>query len=112
MSDNRIRREQQTITAMMAIHCADHHQTGGALCEECVRLLDYAHRRLDSCPFRSEKPACNHCAVHCYSNEMRGRVQEVMRYAGPRMMLRHPILSLYHLCDKFRKAPELPKPKR
>ncbi len=30
-----------------------------------------------------------------------------MRYAGPRMMMRHPILSLYHLLDKRREAPSL-----
>ncbi|MCU7924178.1 MAG: nitrous oxide-stimulated promoter family protein [Candidatus Thiodiazotropha sp. (ex Dulcina madagascariensis)] len=112
MINNRIRREQQTIAAMMAIYCADHHQTRGVLCETCAHLLDYARRRLDSCPFQSEKPACNHCTVHCYSKEMRGRVQDVMRYAGPRMTFRHPVLSLYHLYDKFRKEPELPKPKR
>ncbi|MCG7955581.1 MAG: nitrous oxide-stimulated promoter family protein, partial [Candidatus Thiodiazotropha endolucinida] len=38
--------------------------------------------------------------------------QDVMRYAGPRMLLRHPLLSLYHLLDKFRKVPQLPKGKK
>ena len=30
-----------------------------------------------------------------------------MRYAGPRMLWRHPLLSLYHLLDKRREAPDL-----
>ncbi|MCU7841115.1 MAG: nitrous oxide-stimulated promoter family protein [Candidatus Thiodiazotropha sp. (ex Troendleina suluensis)] len=112
MSKNRIKREQQTIAAMMVIFCTDHHHTNGVLCGECSQLLDYARRRLDTCPFQEEKPACNHCTVHCYSKDMRERVQQVMRYAGPRMMLRHPILSFYHLLDKFREVPELSKPKK
>ncbi len=77
------------------------------MCTECRSLLDYAHGRLDTCPFHESKPACNHCEVHCYSRGMRERVKKVMRYAGPRMMFRHPVLSLYHLADKLRKVPSL-----
>jgi uncharacterized protein YbbK (DUF523 family) len=108
----RIEREKLTISAMMRIYCNDHHHAGDALCEACDQLLDYARRRLDSCPFQEKKPACNHCKVHCYSKDMRKRVQAVMRYAGPRMVFRHPLLSLYHLFDKLRQVPELSKPKK
>jgi hypothetical protein len=31
----------------------------------------------------------------------------MMRFAGPRMLLRHPFLALAHLVDGLRKAPEL-----
>jgi hypothetical protein len=31
-----------------------------------------------------------------------------MRFAGPRMMYRHPWLSMRHLLDTRRPAPELP----
>ena len=104
----RIAREKQTIRAMARIYCEDHHGMTEALCSECNVLLDYAERRLDTCPFQEEKPACNHCRVHCYSRTMRERVKDVMRYAGPRMLLRHPILSLHHLLDKRRPPPSLP----
>ncbi len=104
----RIRREKQTISAMLAIYCRDHHDSPDGLCEECQGMLQYAHQRLDVCPFQAAKPACNHCRVHCYSKRMREQVKDVMRYAGPRMMLRHPVLSAYHLLDKFRKVPSLP----
>lgn len=106
-SGRRIQREKDTITAMMDIYCRDHHAEGPGLCPECRGLLDYAHGRLDICPFQSAKPACNHCQVHCYSRTMRERVKEVMRYAGPRMLLRHPWLSLLHMTDKLRKVPSL-----
>ncbi|RKT46391.1 nitrous oxide-stimulated promoter family protein [Thiocapsa rosea] len=108
----RIAREKKTITAMMAIYCRDHHPGPKGLCVECVSLLDYAHRRLDTCPFQEEKPACNLCEVHCYSALMRERVREVMRYSGPRMLWPHPILSLGHILDKLRPAPQLKKATR
>jgi hypothetical protein len=92
---------------MLGIYCQDHHGTHGALCGDCERLRDYAHGRLDICPFQEEKPACNRCEVHCYSQTMRERVREVMRYAGPRMPLRHPWLALLHSLDKLRAVPRL-----
>jgi hypothetical protein len=111
-SGPRIVREKKTIAAMLAIYCRDHHGRRGALCSDCAGLLDYAERRLDTCPFREQKPVCNLCEVHCYAAIQRERVREVMRYAGPRMLLPHPILSLFHMLDKWRPAPKLKAPKR
>jgi hypothetical protein len=37
---------------------------------------------------------------------MRERVRAVMRYAGPRMLLRHPILAVLHLLDGMRPPPK------
>ncbi len=107
-----IRREQRTIRAMMDIYCRDHHGRRDGLCGECRALLEYAHKRLDNCPFQETKPACNHCQVHCYSTSMRERVKAVMRYAGPRMPLRHPALALLHVFDKMRQAPALRRAQR
>lgn len=39
---------------------------------------------------------------------MRVQIREVMRYAGPRMLIHHPWLSIFHLFDGLR---EKPKPK-
>jgi hypothetical protein len=107
----RIEREKRTIEAMLQIYCKDLHDGNGSLCGECSQLLDYAWRRLAGCPFREAKPACNHCQVHCYSKDKRRKVQAVMRYAGPRMMYRHPYLSLRHLLDKLGAVPTLEKRK-
>ncbi len=103
----RLARERATMAAMMALYCRDHHGTRSGCCDDCSHLLDYASRRLATCPFGEEKPACSHCLVHCYSASQRERVRDVMRYAGPRMLFRHPILSLYHLMGKRRQAPPL-----
>jgi hypothetical protein len=60
--------------------------------------------RLAKCPFQENKSTCANCTVHCYKPDMRQRVRAVMRYAGPRMMWRHPILALTHLLVDSRRA--------
>lgn len=109
----RLARELQTLTAMIELHCRDAHGTTNALCEHCAGLLAYATRRLDRCVFGDDKPTCANCKVHCYKAEKREQVRQVMRYAGPRMLTKHPILALRHLfIDGRREAPELPKAKK
>ena len=78
------------------------------LCPECAALLDYALRRLDSCRFGNGKPSCRKCPVHCYRADMRERIRTVMRWAGPRMIFRHPIAATRHLLRELR-SPEPPK---
>ena len=106
---SRIKREKRTIEAMIRIYCTDQHNSPDDNCEQCNRLLEYAKSRLDHCPFQENKPACNHCQVHCYSKTMKSEIQQVMRYSGPRMLFRYPVLSLWHFIDTFRKAPSLGK---
>lgn len=38
-------------------------------------------------------------------------MREVMRFAGPRMLARHPWLAIMHLIDDRRPAPPLPSVK-
>jgi hypothetical protein len=107
----RLARELATIRAMVGIHCRDHHdpraRAPGGLCPECRNLMDYATRRLDRCVFGDDKPTCANCKVHCYNATMRERIRVVMRYAGPRMIWRHPILAIAHVIDGRREAREL-----
>jgi len=93
---HRIEREKQTVALMIRIYCRAKHRSRDAVCPRCFELLEYAHQKLTSCPFKDGKKACSDCDVHCYSKEMRGRIQEVMRFSGPRMLLRHPIITLLH----------------
>jgi len=106
----RTQREKRTIRAMIAIYCRGHGHGGGPVCPECQELMDYALARLDRCPFGPEKTPCATCPVHCYKPAMRQRVREVMRYAGPRMMVRHPVLAVLHTLDGLMRKPKsLPK---
>ena len=107
LSDKRLAREWQTIAAMISCYCRDHHAASATLCPECQGLLDYAGIRLERCRFGSEKPVCVKCPVHCYQRARREQIRAVMRYAGPRMLWQHPILSLRHWLDGFRKAPAI-----
>lgn len=75
------------------------------LCDECRELLDYAFLRLSKCPFQENKTTCGKCPVHCYKPGMRRKIQEVMRYVGPRMILTNPVLSIRHALDGLRKEP-------
>lgn len=102
---SRMAREVQTVEAMIALYCRAQHGSRGALCAECGELLDYARMRLDKCPYQEGKTTCARCPVHCYQPAMRTRVRAVMRYAGPRMLLRHPLLAMMHLIDGLRKDP-------
>jgi hypothetical protein len=114
LAARRLRREWRTIDAMIALTCRGRHGgRRGALCDPCAELRAYAERRLIRCPFGPDKPTCANCKVHCYKPEMRERVRDVMRYAGPRMLLRHPVLALLHLwVDDRRPAPDRPLRRR
>jgi len=98
-------REKRTLEAMIDIFCRGRHGTADPPCPDCRELLEYAHKRLDRCTFQEDKPICAKCPVHCYRPAMREKVREVMRYAGPRMLLQHPVMALRHYTDSRRAAP-------
>ena len=98
MSDDhsKMMTESRTVEAMIEIFCHGQHGSKKGLCSECQELLDYAVLRLEECPFQENKPKCAKCPVHCYKPDMREKIRAVMRYAGPRMLYRHPVLSGAH----------------
>lgn len=103
----RLDREFRTMAAMLRIWCRKHghdHPPGVSLCGDCQHFLAYAERRLQKCPYGERKPTCATCPVHCYKPAQREHAREMMRFAGPRMVWRHPWLSLMHLVDKLRKV--------
>jgi len=99
----RFARERRTLRLMIRLSCRQRHGQSAGLCAPCQELADYALARLDKCVFHADKPTCANCPVHCYKPAMRERVREVMRYAGPRMLLHHPVLALLHLLDGLRR---------
>ena len=101
----RIRRELKTVRVMIEIYCRGQHRAGDELCRDCQELWDYARTRVERCPFGSDKPTCANCTVHCFRREMRDRIRDVMRYAGPKMPTRHPVLSIFHVIDGRRPTP-------
>jgi hypothetical protein len=108
LSVRRLERERKTIEAMIACYCRGVHKQPAGLCLACADLLDYATARLRRCPFQGDKPTCAKCPIHCYQLRRREEARIVMRYAGPRILWRHPILSLLHYFDAWRKVPPIP----
>lgn len=91
-------REKKLIPVMIKKYCRGKHKArGGALCEECRALTEYALFRLEKCPFKANKKFCSFCKVHCYRPDMREKIKEVMKYSGPRMVFTHPAFALKHV---------------
>ncbi|XHR29524.1 MAG: nitrous oxide-stimulated promoter family protein [Chthoniobacteraceae bacterium] len=105
----RMDRERRTAGLMIALYCRRHHARGGGrgaeLCPACQELFDYAMLRLVRCRYQEAKTTCARCITPCYKEEMRGKIREVMRYAGPRMLLQHPVDAVCHLVDSLRRSP-------
>jgi len=104
-----IRRDRQTVRAMVRLFCRDRHgRPHGSLCLECDALSAYADDRLAKCPFGSSKTTCRVCTIHCYRSEERTAMKVVMRDTGPRMLFRHPWLALRHLWVERQGPPPWP----
>lgn len=96
---DRVGFEKSTVSLMIAYYCRQHHHTEG-LCEECQGLKDYAFGRIRNCVLLPGKPVCASCHIHCYKPSMREAIRNVMRYSGPRMMLRHPVRGMIYMLIK------------
>ena len=93
-------KERRVVDEMIRLYCRKHHEKkrqAGELCSVCQELSDYARLRSQKCPFMKEKTFCANCKVHCYKPEKREQIREVMRFSGPRMLLHHPGLAVWHL---------------
>lgn len=96
---SRIEREKQTVSMMIELYCR--RKLGLKQLSEEYRALElYAHKRLEGCKFGEQKPACKRCPIHCYKPDMRERVRDVMRWAGPRMIIYNPIAAIRHIFNK------------
>ena len=94
-------KEQYVVEEMIRLYCRKKHpkkkRREGRIGREKYKLSDYAKQRSQKCPFMEEKTFCANCKVHCYKPEMREQIRQVMRFSGPRMLLYHPVLAIWHL---------------
>ena len=107
----RLKREFKTIQTMVKLYCKDHHQTDvtdAPICSDCKKLIEYAKMRLSRCPFQEHKPTCGKCAIHCYQPKMRNKIVKIMRYSGPKMIWKNPIMAIQHLFDSLKEVPSTP----
>ncbi len=95
----KIEREKRIVSKMIALYCRKRLGTKD-MPEEYKALEEYAHRRLEGCKFQEKKPACKRCPIHCYKPDMREKIRNVMRWAGPRMIIHDPMAAIRHLLNK------------
>lgn len=100
-------REKLLVSQMIILYCRKKHHNQSGLCPECEKLDAYAKLRIDKCPFMETKTFCSNCKVHCYQPEMRGKIREVMRFSGPRMMLYHPVTAIRHIIENKREKKKM-----
>ncbi|WP_457577291.1 nitrous oxide-stimulated promoter family protein [Desulfomarina sp.] len=106
----RLEREYNTMQAMVEIYCRKHHQPGkNEICNECAELIKYARGKLEKCPFQEKKSTCGKCTIHCYKKDMKEKVVAIMRYSGPKMIRKHPVMAFQHFLDSKKPAPQLKK---
>ncbi len=103
-------REKETVSLMIALYCRKKHG-GKVLCPECATLDAYARARSDKCPFMETKTFCSNCRVHCYRQDMREKIRDVMRFSGPRMLLHHPVMAVRHVIESRKEKHRLEKAK-
>lgn len=99
-------REQAVVAEMIALYCRKKHRKG-ELCPDCQQLSDYAKLRSERCPFMEQKTFCSNCKVHCYQPEMREKIRAVMRFSGPRMLLYHPVMAVWHMVCSIKEKRKL-----
>lgn len=98
--------DRATLEAIGSIYCRAHHGgfhgrgEPGDLCPECRAVVGYAMTRTERCP-NNHEGNCKDCAIHCYNAEMRESVRAMMAYSAPRMLLRHPVMTLRYLRKKL-----------
>ena len=102
-------RETRTISQMVALYCAGNHDAaarterahcGEAVCADCAAIDAYAVLRTERCRKMEVKTSCEECGNHCYAPEKRDEIRAVMRYAGPRMLGKHPVAAVRHLLGR------------
>ncbi|MEW6088610.1 MAG: nitrous oxide-stimulated promoter family protein [bacterium] len=103
----RLKRERKTLKITIEMYCKGNHKVQSGICPACSELMEYSLLRLDKCPYQEGKTTCANCPTHCYKKDMREKIRDVMRYAGPRMTSKHPILAFFHFIDGMKKKPSL-----
>lgn len=109
-TESKREKEKRIVSLMIRLYCRKKHggrKAGEELCEECRELEDYATLRVDKCPFMETKTFCSNCRVHCYRPEMREQIRQVMRFAGPWMILYYPVMALRHVISSAAEKKQL-----
>lgn len=102
---NSMDKDKRTLEAIGKIYCRGNHggceRDSTGLCPDCRQVIDSTLDRTASCPF-GHAQNCQDCHIHCQRGEAQQRIQDIMRYAAPRMALRHPVMTFGYLRKKIK----------
>lgn len=56
-------------------------------------LIMKAFRRTDRCPHSFYKTFCHQCPTTCYKSEDLENIEPIMKYAGRKIMMKHPLIG-------------------
>ena len=96
----RIKKEKKILDIMIKTYCKETHKCEET-CDDCKELMEYAEKRLLSCPFIENKPVCSKCSIHCYNKQHKEKIKEIMKTVGPKMIYTHTFLTLWYFFYKF-----------
>lgn len=96
-------KEYKIVETMIDMYCEDHNISERNLVNDPISLSMYVEHRIKHCIWGNEKTTCGQCTTHCYTPKMREAIKKVMKYSGPRMIYRHPLMALYHLYYSLRR---------
>jgi hypothetical protein len=96
----RVEREKRIVESMINKFCLEVHKDS-EICLDCQGLIEYANKRLLSCPFIEDKPICSKCDIHCYNKKQQDQIKLIMRTMGPKMIYTHTWDTLWYFYYKF-----------
>lgn len=128
MQDEKVRADSRIVAGLAAIYCSDKLHEDRAplesdavtlgvygrrvpkLCGECAAHIRYAEQRRAYCP-KDPKPFCAHCDTPCYRSQEAAWQRQMMRYAGPRSLLRgYALPGLKHALEGRRWRKTMARP--
>lgn len=92
----KIDKEKDIVKIMVMMYSKGHDKIPYEKNEELKKLYAYCQARLERCPYKEKKSFCSNCKIHCYEKNKRQQIKAVMKYSGPRMLFKHPILLIKH----------------
>lgn len=96
----KINKEKDIVKTMIAMYSKGHDKVPFDENKEMQNLYAYCQLKLSKCPFKDKKKFCSNCTIHCYEITRRNQIKKVMKYSGPRMIFKHPILLIKHCLQK------------
>lgn len=101
---DRASKDRATMEAIGSIYCRGNHSDASRgndiMCPECRGVIENTLKRANACPYGHESN-CEDCPTHCQRGEDQQRIKRIMRYAAPRMALRHPLMTATYLKKKI-----------